>query len=162
PSTGRAVRDWYHGAWRWTRPVLQIQFFLTKWVWREDDAAPLSGKLGMWSSDVTALRALRLRSRSPRARPMGLSRRDLNTLLCAPRLGGGGAAFGQQPGKVARVGYLTRASAGEPSHVLFRMGLEELGYFQGRNVWLLEKFADGDDERLPTLAAELVRDNVDV
>jgi putative ABC transport system substrate-binding protein len=43
-----------------------------------------------------------------------------------------------------------------------RAGLRELGYVEGRNLTIEERWADGRYERLPALAAELVRSNVDV
>ena len=63
--------------------------------------------------------------------------------------------------KMPRVGYLALTSTGQPGHTFFRQSLRELGYVEGQNITLLEKFADGNDSRLPALAAELVADNVD-
>jgi putative tryptophan/tyrosine transport system substrate-binding protein len=75
-------------------------------------------------------------------------------------------AFAQQPGKVWRVGFLafpTRPSSLD-SHVFgaFPRGMRELGYVEGKNLTLEWRFADGKPERLPELAAELVRLKVDV
>jgi putative ABC transport system substrate-binding protein len=67
----------------------------------------------------------------------------------------------QLGGKMPRVGYLALTSTGQPGHIFFRQSLRELGYVEGKNIMLLEKFADGNDSRLPALAAELVADNVD-
>jgi putative ABC transport system substrate-binding protein len=61
-----------------------------------------------------------------------------------------------------RVGYLALTSAGQPGHIFFRQSLQELGYVEGQNITLLERFADGNVSRLPGLAAELVHDNSDV
>src|SRR5215475_16104324 len=44
----------------------------------------------------------------------------------------------------------------------FRHGLRDLGYVEGRNITLESRFADGQADRLPALAAELVRLQVDV
>jgi putative ABC transport system substrate-binding protein len=71
-------------------------------------------------------------------------------------------AWAQPAVKVPRVGYLSLVSAGTPSHVIFRRSLRELGYVDGQNIVLQDRFADGDSGRLPALAAELVRENVDV
>jgi putative tryptophan/tyrosine transport system substrate-binding protein len=69
----------------------------------------------------------------------------------------------QRPGKVPRIGILTLASAtSAPLWAAFRQGLRDLGYVEGRNMRLEERFAEGQYERLPTLAAELVRLPVDV
>ena len=74
------------------------------------------------------------------------------------------AAWAQQPGKVYRIGYLsqpTRASV-ERGVEAFVRTLRELGWIEGKNLVIEYRWADGDAERLPALAAELVRDNVDV
>ena len=44
----------------------------------------------------------------------------------------------------------------------FRQGLRELGYVEGQNIAIEYRFAEGQPERLPALAAELVRLKVDV
>jgi putative ABC transport system substrate-binding protein len=70
-----------------------------------------------------------------------------------------------QPGsKVARIGYLAASHAMENDQLAlaFLRGLEELGYVQGRNIVFEKRTAHGRLERLPGLAAELVRANVDV
>ena len=63
------------------------------------------------------------------------------------------------PGKTARIGFLARVSAPFDA---FREGLRELGYVKGQNIAIEYRSADGKDERLPGLAAELVRLKVDV
>ncbi len=87
-------------------------------------------------------------------------------LLAAPL-----AAEGQQAGKVYRIGVLfegtpSAAMAGpEPrSNLLgpFLQGLRELGYVEGQNVAIERRSAEGKPERLPGLAAELVRLKVDM
>jgi ABC-type uncharacterized transport system substrate-binding protein len=74
----------------------------------------------------------------------------------------GPLAAAQPDRKMPRVGYLALTSAGQPGHILFRQSLQQLGYVEGQNIALLERFADGNASRLPALAAELVRDNVNV
>ena len=76
-------------------------------------------------------------------------------------------AEAQQPAKISRIGYLSGRSASDStvpdSNVdAFRQGLRELGYTEGKNIALEYRFADGNNDRLPALAAELVRLNVDV
>jgi len=79
-------------------------------------------------------------------------------LLAAPL-----AAEAQQAGKVYRIGYLSSASASPPNGLEpFRQGLREIGYVEGRNVLIVPRFAELKLDRLPELAAELVRLQVDV
>jgi len=71
----------------------------------------------------------------------------------------------QQPKKVPRIGYLVVASispAPSPRIEAFRQGLRELGYVEGNNIVIEWRSAEGQLERLPALAAELVRLKVDV
>src|SRR5216684_2965307 len=75
------------------------------------------------------------------------------------------AARAQQPaGRVYRVGYLAIASREQQLHLVkaFEEGLRSLGYRVGENVVIEYRFADGELERLPALAADLVRLAVDV
>jgi putative tryptophan/tyrosine transport system substrate-binding protein len=70
----------------------------------------------------------------------------------------------QQPGKVSKIGVLvstTRALNASREDNLWQ-GLRQLGYVEGRNVVLEYRYADGQLDRLPQLAAELVGLNVDV
>jgi putative ABC transport system substrate-binding protein len=73
-------------------------------------------------------------------------------------------AEAQPAAKVYRIGYLAPGTA-EESVRLFRApdeGLRDLGYVEGRNIVFERRYADGRLERLPDLAAELVRLRVDV
>jgi len=74
------------------------------------------------------------------------------------------AAGAQQPGKVPRIGFLGATSAfTEKSRIeAFRQGLHELGYVEGENIVIEWRWAEGKFDRLPVLAAELVRLNVEV
>src|SRR5437879_13205477 len=75
------------------------------------------------------------------------------------------AARAQQPaGRVYRVGYLAFGSREQTLHLVkaFEEGLWSLGYRVGENVVIEYRFADGQLERLPALAADLVRLGVDV
>jgi ABC-type uncharacterized transport system substrate-binding protein len=75
-------------------------------------------------------------------------------------------AHAQPAGKVPRVGYLSPFSASDPqirhSRDIFLLALRELGYVEGRDVAVEYRWADGKNERLPRLAAELVHAKVDV
>ena len=73
-------------------------------------------------------------------------------------------ATAQAPAKVPRIGYLSPRSLAETAPLLasFRQGLRELGYVEGQTIAIEYRFAEGRPERLPALAAELVRLKVDV
>jgi len=70
------------------------------------------------------------------------------------------AADTQQLGRIPRVGVLSPSA--DFCLNAFRQGLRELGYIEGRNISLEYRSADGRVDRLPDLAAELVRLKVDV
>ena len=74
------------------------------------------------------------------------------------------AAEGQQAGKVYRVGYLSAPTRASVEQVLqaFLRALRELGWVEGQNLIIEYRWADGKIERLPDLAAELVRLKVDL
>jgi putative ABC transport system substrate-binding protein len=74
------------------------------------------------------------------------------------------AAEAQPLANIPRIGLLrpTTPSLAEPNNEAFRHGLRELGYVEGKNILIEYRFAEGKDDRLPDLAAELVRLNVDV
>jgi putative ABC transport system substrate-binding protein len=80
-------------------------------------------------------------------------------LLAAPLV-----ANAQAVAKVYRIGVLSGSSsaAAPPVFESFRQGLRNLGWVEGRNVVIEWRFADYQYDRLPELAAELVRLNVDV
>jgi putative ABC transport system substrate-binding protein len=75
-------------------------------------------------------------------------------------------ARAQQAGKVFRLGYLDPGSRTDPvSQDLLNslmQGLRELGYAEDRNLRMEERFAEGDLDRLPALAAQLARLPLDV
>ena len=66
-----------------------------------------------------------------------------------------------QPPNVHRIGFLSSSNGPTVVHEGFRQGLREVGWIEGQNVVIDYRFADGHD-RLPTLAAELVRLKPDV
>ena len=89
-----------------------------------------------------------------------MRRREVLTLIA-----GAGAwplqARAQHAGKVARIGYLAPGSHDNPlvrqNLDAFLRGLRDLGHVEGQNMVIEYRFADGDFDRLPDLAAELVR-----
>ncbi len=74
-----------------------------------------------------------------------------------------GAVEAQPAGKVYRIGILhANDIAGSSATPLFFKRLRDLGYVEGRNITILRKSAYGQRRRLPELAAELLRQKVDV
>jgi putative tryptophan/tyrosine transport system substrate-binding protein len=75
-----------------------------------------------------------------------------------------GIAAAQQPAKVPRVGYMAAVStsADAPRLEAFRQGLRELGYVEGQNILIEYRHQDRNFERLPDIAGELMRLNIDV
>ncbi len=93
-----------------------------------------------------------------------MRRRDFFTLLGGAAAAGPVAARAQQPGKVARIGFLGLASAASFADRIeaIRQGLRDLGYVEGTNILFEYRWVDGNYARLPALAAELVHAKVDV
>ena len=81
------------------------------------------------------------------------------SLLAAPL-----AADAQQAGKVPRIGFLSLTSPSDRPALLdaFRQRLRELGWVEGQNIGIDYRYAEDRVDRLPDLAAELVRLKVDV
>src|SRR5262245_13610718 len=85
-------------------------------------------------------------------------------LLALLFLAAGTFAQGQQATKVPRIGFLSASSPSVISARLeaFRQGLRELGYVEGKNIVIEYRYAEEKLDRLPALAAELVRFKVEV
>jgi putative ABC transport system substrate-binding protein len=77
---------------------------------------------------------------------------------------GGVVAQAQQPARIHRIGILIPTSASFLSARVeaLRQGLRALGYVEGKNILIEDRYAEGKGERLPDLAAELVQLKVDV
>jgi putative tryptophan/tyrosine transport system substrate-binding protein len=87
----------------------------------------------------------------------GLTLCALLFALCLP-------AQAQQPKKTPRMGFLVGSSAAiqETRLNAFRQGLRELGYVEEKNIIIEYRYGEGKIDRLPALAAELVRLKVDI
>jgi putative ABC transport system substrate-binding protein len=89
-----------------------------------------------------------------------MRRREFVTLL-----GGSAAAWplsarAQQPAKLPTVGFLGAGTPSTYSQWAFRQGLDEAGYVEGRNVTIEYRWAEGQYDRLPAMATELVQRQV--
>jgi putative tryptophan/tyrosine transport system substrate-binding protein len=93
-----------------------------------------------------------------------LTHRVIQFGLAAMFLSLGFSAEAQQSTKVPRIGYLTGTSlsANSARTNAFRQGLRELGYIEGKNIFIDWRSADGKADRLPALAAELVGLKTDI
>src|SRR4029450_5116568 len=84
--------------------------------------------------------------------------------LCAILLALCGSVDAQQPSKVPRIAFLDSSTASGIAVLLdaFRQELSKLGWIEGKNFTIEYRFAEQKLERLPELAAELVRLKVDL
>jgi putative ABC transport system substrate-binding protein len=78
--------------------------------------------------------------------------------MCSPN------AIAQKPTKLPVIGYLSSVSPGPSASYVaaFHQGLGERGWVEGQNVLIEYRWAEGDNDRLPTLAADLIARKVDV
>jgi putative ABC transport system substrate-binding protein len=92
------------------------------------------------------------------------NRRKLLIALGAGALAAPFSAFAQQQGKVWRIGFLGVGNAQAYAYPIdaLRAGLRDFGYTEGNNFVLESRWAEGDYDRLPQLATELIRSKVDV
>src|SRR5262245_66297962 len=84
--------------------------------------------------------------------------------LCALLLALCSPADAQQAGKIFRIGYLDNSTAAGSAGLLevFWEEMRKLGWIEGKNITIEYRFAEQKSERLPELAAELVRLKVDL
>jgi len=103
------------------------------------------------------------RSDNRKSKIKNLKSAGLVTLIIAFVIGGV-AVEAQQPARIFRIGILIPSSASSYSAWVeaFRQRLRELGYVEGKNMLIEYRYTEGKYERLPDLAAELVRLKVDV
>jgi putative ABC transport system substrate-binding protein len=84
------------------------------------------------------------------------------SLVTLALVGGISTCDAEEAQKVARIGFLAPQGRSLPLFDAFRQGLAEIGYIEGRNLTIDARFAEGQLDRLPGLAAELAASNIDV
>jgi putative tryptophan/tyrosine transport system substrate-binding protein len=84
--------------------------------------------------------------------------------LCAMLFALCGSVAAEQPGKIPRIGFLDSSTASGSAVLVdaFRQELNKLGWIEGKNITIEFRFAEQKPERLPELAADLVRLKVDL
>jgi putative ABC transport system substrate-binding protein len=92
------------------------------------------------------------------------TRRESIVALAAGALAWAGAVRAQAPARVRRIGLLSpfSPSGAAPLHHAFRLSLNDLGWVEGKNISIEYRYAEDRYDRLPDLAADLVRLKVDV
>ena len=91
------------------------------------------------------------------------NRRKLLVVLASGALSAPYASFAQQPAKIGRIGYLSPyLSANDQRFEAFKQQLRELGHVEGKTITIDYRSSEAKNDRLPALAAELARRNVDV
>ena len=68
----------------------------------------------------------------------------------------------QRTKKIPRIGFLSPFSSSDTPHQAFREGLRDLGWVEGKNIAIEYRYANGTDDRLPGLVADLLRQKPDV
>src|SRR5215831_9872889 len=93
-----------------------------------------------------------------------MNRKMIICLVAGTLLSTGSFADAQQAGKIFRIGFLDNSTASGMGVLVeaFRQELSKLGWIEGKNITIEYRFAEQKTERLPELAAELVRQKVNL
>lgn len=87
--------------------------------------------------------------------------RALLLCLAAAMAGASGEVSAQSSTKIPRLGWLQSSPSTAPYYKSFYQGLHELGYVEGKNIEIVTRSANGNPDRLPELARELTRLDLD-
>jgi putative tryptophan/tyrosine transport system substrate-binding protein len=112
--------------------------------------------------DKTLVRSIRVRSDNPKSAIQNPKWAGLALAVAFALCGA--VADAQQAGKVFRIGILDSSTASGMAVLVdaFRQELSKLGWIEGKNITIEYRFAEQKSERLPELAADLVRPKVDL
>jgi putative ABC transport system substrate-binding protein len=100
-----------------------------------------------------------------RSKQAGMAKKAVGALLVGLALTLVHLVEAQQPAKVPRIGYVAAnedPNIPGPNVEAFRQGLRDLGYTEGKNIFVEYRYAEGELDRVPSLVAELVQLKVDV
>jgi putative tryptophan/tyrosine transport system substrate-binding protein len=100
-----------------------------------------------------------------RSKQAGMAKKAIGALLVGLALALVHLVEAQQPAKVPRIGYVAAnedPNIPGPNVEAFRQGLRDLGYTEGKNIFVEYRYAEGELDRVPSLVAELVQLKVDV
>src|SRR5437773_5548590 len=111
-----------------------------------------------WRDSFSNNRKSKIEKRPRRWKWVGLFAIVVAFTVCGAR------AEAQQPTKVLRIGFLDNSTAAGSAVLLdaFRQEMRKLGWIEGKNITIEYRFAEQKDERLPELAADLVRLKIDL
>ncbi len=120
----------------------------------------------MATSSACAMFSNKLRTKAPpdAGTEMNMRRREFMVLLGGAAAAWPLAARAQQARRIFKIGHMESGSPSTSPNLLaaFQQGIRKLGYVEGENLFIERRYAEGREERLPQLAAELVRFGVDV
>jgi len=114
-------------------------------------------------NDTNGIRIFASHSDNPKSKIKNPKWRGVVALVLAIALCGA-VAQAQPAGKIFRIGFLDNSAASGMAVLVdaFRQELRKLGWIEGKNITIEYRFAEGKNDRLPELAAELVRLKVDL
>jgi ABC-type uncharacterized transport system substrate-binding protein len=143
--------------WEYNTRLLRrsVQSYVEFWTFSLDESGLPAAVNNSFSASVFVINSVTVRCAM---KTTGWS----SILVAAVLLAVGVMAQAQQPKKIPRIGFLFIGSKDQPHLDSFRQGLRDLGYLEGKNIVIDYRYAEGKNDALPMLAAELVALNLDV